>query len=71
MRRSTLLMSAGLTLLPAGMTSAQNAQPHNLILFVPDGLRGQIVTPQTAPSMAKVRDQGVNFAAPRGLATAR
>src|SRR4030088_1025449 len=61
MRRSTLLMSAGLTLLSTGMTSAQNAQPHNLILFVPDGLRGQIVTPQTAPSMAKVRDQGVNF----------
>jgi hypothetical protein len=61
MRRSTLLMSAGLTLLSTGMTSAQNAQPHNLILFVPDGLRGQIVTPQIAPSMAGVRDQGVNF----------
>jgi hypothetical protein len=61
MRRSTLLMSAGLTLLSTGMTSAQNAQPHNLILFVPDGLRGKIVTPQIAPSMAEVRDQGVNF----------
>jgi hypothetical protein len=61
MRRSTLLMSAGLTLLCTGMSSAQNAQPRNLILFVPDGLRGRIVTPQTAPAMAEVRDKGVNF----------
>ena len=35
--------------------------PRNLILFVPDGLRGRIVTPQTAPAMAEVRDKGVNF----------
>ena len=43
------------------MASAQNSAPRNLILFVPDGLRGQIVTPQTAPAMAEVRDKGVNF----------
>src|ERR1700712_196491 len=61
MRRSLALLSAGLTLLLAGMASAQNATPHNLILFVPDGLRGRIVTPQTAPAMADVRDKGVNF----------
>jgi hypothetical protein len=61
MRRLTLLMSAGLIFLSNGMASAQNALPHNLILFVPDGLRGRIVTPQTAPSMAEVRDKGVNF----------
>ncbi len=28
---------------------------------MPDGLRGRIVTPQTAPAMAEVRDKGVNF----------
>ena len=62
MRRSILLMTAGLTLLSAGSTAlAQNNTPRNLILFVPDGLRGQIVTPQTAPAMADVRDKGVNF----------
>ena len=61
MRRSIVLLSAGLTLLSAGIASAQNATPHNLILFVPDGLRGRIVTPQTAPAMAEVRDKGVNF----------
>jgi hypothetical protein len=61
MRRSTLLMSAGLTIFSAGMAFAQEFRPHNLVLFVPDGLRGRIVTPQTAPAMAEVRDKGVNF----------
>jgi hypothetical protein len=60
MRRSIMLLSAGL-LLSAGPAFAQNATPHNLILFIPDGLRGRIVTPQTAPAMAEVRDKGVNF----------
>ena len=35
--------------------------PHNLILFVPDGLRSQVVDPATAPAMARLRDEGVNF----------
>src|SRR6202171_5368306 len=61
MRRAILLLSAGLITLSAGAASAQNDKPRNLILFVPDGLRGQIVTPQTAPAMAEVRDKGVNF----------
>src|SRR3984893_11274186 len=61
MRRSIVLLSAGLTLLSAGTALAQNKTPHNLILFVPDGLRGRIVTPETAPAMAEVRDKGVNF----------
>ena len=61
MRRSLAFITAGLTLLSAGTAFAQNDTPRNLILFVPDGLRGQIVTPQTAPAMAEVRDKGVNF----------
>jgi hypothetical protein len=61
MRRSIVLLSAGLITLSAGAASVQNDKPRNLILFVPDGLRGQIVTPQTAPAMAEVRDKGVNF----------
>src|SRR5580698_10179742 len=60
MRHSLILLSAGLTML-SGMASAQNNTPHNLILFVPDGLPGRIVTPQTAPTMADIRDKGVNF----------
>src|SRR5512135_2979875 len=34
---------------------------HNLILFVPDGMRAKMVTAENAPTMATIRDQGVNF----------
>lgn len=62
MRRATTLLSAGLIALSvSSLASAQNATPRNLILFIPDGMRGRIVTPQTAPAMAEVRDKGVNF----------
>jgi arylsulfatase A-like enzyme len=45
----------------AGPAFADNATPHNLILFVPDGLRALKITPETAPTMAAIRDKGVNF----------
>src|ERR1700759_2586423 len=61
MRRASLLLSASLFTLAATAASAQNATPHNLILFVPDGLRALKVTPESAPAMAEVRDRGVNF----------
>jgi len=61
MRRATLLLSASLFTLAASVASAQHATPHNLILFVPDGLRAMKVTPEAAPAMAAVRDKGVNF----------
>ena len=41
--------------------------PHNLILFVPDGLRAQMVTADTAPAMAAIRDRGVNFQNPHAM----
>jgi hypothetical protein len=37
------------------------AQPHSVILVVVDGLRGEIVTPQTAPEIARLRDTGARF----------
>ncbi len=37
------------------------AEPHNLIIFVADGLRSQIVSSETAPALAAVRDEGVDF----------
>lgn len=46
---------------------AQNNQPRNLILFVPDGLRALKVTQETAPAMADLRDKGVNFKNPHSL----
>ena len=36
-------------------------QPHNVIIFVADGLRSQVVTPQTAPAIAALRAEGVDF----------
>jgi hypothetical protein len=68
MRRSLVWLSAGLTLLSTGPAFAQNNNtPHNLILFVPDGLRALKVTPETAPAMAAVRDKGVNFKNPHSI----
>ena len=61
--RSKTLLVAGLTVIrPATGTAAGAEPPHNLILFVPDGLRALMVTPETAPTMAALRDKGVNFA---------
>ena len=43
--------------------AVSQAQPaKNLILFIPDGLRPGSVTPDATPALARVRDQGVNFA---------
>src|SRR6201995_1490579 len=67
MRRASLLLSASLFTLAASAASAQNATPHNLILFVPDGLRALKGTPETAPAMAAVRDKGVNFKNPHSM----
>ena len=61
MRRAVVTLSAGLVLLSTGAGLSQTSRPHNVILFVPDGLRGRIVSPETAPAMAEVRDRGVNF----------
>ena len=36
--------------------------PHNVVLFVADGLRAASVTPETAPDFARVRAEGVDFA---------
>ncbi len=40
---------------------AEAQSPHNLILFIPDGLRLESVAPANAPTFARVRDQGVRF----------
>src|SRR4051812_500910 len=61
MRMTLAAFCAALAVLAAAPASAQTGAPRNLILFVPDGLRGRIVTPESAPAMAEVRDKGVNF----------
>ncbi len=49
--------------LGAGLGSQANAQPrpHNIIVFVADGLRSGVVTPETAPALAALRAEGVDF----------
>jgi hypothetical protein len=41
--------------------AASFAAPHNVLLFVADGLRPGMVTPQTAPTMYALEHQGVMF----------
>jgi len=68
MRPATLLLTVGLTVLSTVVgANAETERPHNLILFIPDGLRALTVTSQTAPAMAALRDQGVNFKNPHSL----
>lgn len=54
-------------LLASQVHPAGAQQTRNLIFFVPDGLRALSVTPETAPTMAAIRDRGVNFADPHSL----
>ena len=61
-----MLAVAG-TCLGLHATAALAQQQRNVVLFVPDGLRALSVTPQSAPTMAAIRDQGVNFANPHSL----
>jgi hypothetical protein len=61
MRTLVTALSAGLLGLSVSAAIAQNNQPKNLVLFVPDGLRALKVTPETAPTMAAIRDKGINF----------
>jgi hypothetical protein len=57
-----LVLSCTITLVAiGGLRQASADQPHNVVLFVPDGLRALLVNEQTAPIMAAVRDKGVNF----------
>ena len=41
--------------------------PHNVVIFVADGLRSGIVDAQTAAAMAAVRTDGVDFRASHSL----
>ena len=53
--RAALTLAVCLAALPAW------AGQRNVVIFVADGLRYSSVTPQTAPTMAKLRAEGVDF----------
>ncbi|MDE1985344.1 MAG: alkaline phosphatase family protein [Alphaproteobacteria bacterium] len=45
----------------AAILPAQAGPQRNVVIFVADGLRYSSVTPETAPTMTKVRQNGVDF----------
>ena len=61
MRRPIILLSVALSLLSAGTAFAQGNPPRNLVLFVPDGLRGRIVEPGDRAGNGRGPRQGRQF----------
>jgi Type I phosphodiesterase / nucleotide pyrophosphatase len=57
---------AALLLYALGLAAAA-AEPHNVVLFVPDGLRAKLVDETTAPAMAALAKEGVVFANPHAM----
>jgi arylsulfatase A-like enzyme len=45
----------------------QPARPNNVVLYIADGLRAGMVTPQNAPAMAALMQRGVRFTNPHSL----
>jgi arylsulfatase A-like enzyme len=57
-----LITALASVLLPlTGLFAAEPPQPHNVLLFVADGLRPGMVNEQTAPAMTALMKQGVRF----------
>jgi hypothetical protein len=49
------------TLVGAAFAQAPASQPHNVVLFVADGLRFRMVDDRTAPAMAAIAREGVSL----------
>jgi arylsulfatase A-like enzyme len=56
-----LPMAVALAFPASAATIPAMGSSHNVIIFVADGLRSAIVDTTTAPALAAVRDQGVDF----------
>ena len=56
----TLLLTSAAIATPVLAQDAPKT-PHNVIIFVADGLRSGIVTDETAPTFARIRRDGVDF----------
>jgi arylsulfatase A-like enzyme len=61
MRANVILVLVALALGVGMYTHWGRGKPHNVIIFVADGLRSGIVTPETAPALAALRSEGVDF----------
>ncbi len=63
MRGLLVIVSAIVAILAASPAAAQGpaSQPHNVVLFVADGLRSRMVDDATAPTMAAIAREGVSL----------
>ena len=61
-RTTTLLLASTIALTPLPAIAGTAPGQHNVIIFVADGLRSHIVSDKTAPTMAAIRRDGVDFA---------
>ena len=63
MPKSTFITASALLacILFAAPAASAPAPPHNIILFVPDGLRAAMVDATTAPTMNAIKTHGVAF----------
>src|SRR5262249_24592298 len=62
--RPTLSLGAAflqLMLGSAAFAQTQASQPHNVVLFIADGLRSRMVDDSTAPTMATIAREGVDL----------
>jgi Type I phosphodiesterase / nucleotide pyrophosphatase len=55
------ITSAEATLDSPALAQTQTARPHNVVLFIADGLRFRMVDDSTAPTMAAMARQGVSL----------
>ena len=62
-----LLLAAVLGALALPAAAQTPSRPHNMVLFVADGLRAGMVNEKTAPAMTAVMAEGVRFANPHSL----
>ncbi len=64
-----LAVAAAVAIAPPTVATGLPAAPTrpNIVLFVPDGLRSLIVDAESAPTLAALRDAGVDFRNPHSL----
>lgn len=59
--RPVLPLLVAFALVTPALATTPKPKAHNVIIFVADGLRSGVVTPDTAPAFAAVRKGGVDF----------
>jgi arylsulfatase A-like enzyme len=59
--KSALLTAALLGFLTIGAGAQESSPPHNIVVFVADGLRYGSVEPGNMPNMARLKREGVDF----------